>query len=115
MGLYAGNDDMLFPMLQYGAWGGICVASHLAGPQMKEMVELYRAGKHDEARRVDESLRPLYQGLFITANPIMVKAALNMQGHDVGGLRLPLVRADAGEQTRVRRVLEQLSLVAQEA
>ncbi|GBE58437.1 4-hydroxy-tetrahydrodipicolinate synthase [bacterium BMS3Abin01] len=115
MGLYAGNDDMLFPMLQYGAWGGICVASHLAGPQMKEMVELYRAGKHDEARRVDESLRPLYQGLFITANPIMVKAALNMQGHDVGGLRLPLVRADAGEQTRLRRVLEQLSLVAQEA
>jgi 4-hydroxy-tetrahydrodipicolinate synthase len=115
IGLYAGNDDMLFPMLRYGAWGGICVASHLAGPRMKEMVELYRAGKEEAALAIDEELKPLYQSLFITANPIMVKTALNMLGHDVGGLRLPLVRANAAEEEHMRRVLEQMSLAAQEA
>jgi 4-hydroxy-tetrahydrodipicolinate synthase len=82
---------------------------------MKEMVELYRAGKEEAALAIDEELKPLYQSLFITANPIMVKTALNMLGHDVGGLRLPLVRANAAEEEHMRRVLEQMSLAAQEA
>ncbi|MBE0429591.1 MAG: 4-hydroxy-tetrahydrodipicolinate synthase, partial [Thermoleophilia bacterium] len=110
MGIYAGNDDMVFPLLEYGGWGGICVASHLAGKQMKKMVDLYRAGNIGEARAVDESLKPLYEVIFINTNPIPIKAALNMAGHDVGGLRLPLVPATEEESARIRQVLGQLQL-----
>jgi len=113
IGLYAGNDDMLFPLLELGGWGGICVASHIVGPQMKQIVELYRAGRIDEARAIDERLKPLYDVLFITANPIMIKAALNMMGHNVGGVRLPLVPATEAEKDELRRVLDELDLVRQ--
>ena len=87
---------MLFPLLEMGGWGGICVASHIVGPQMKKMVELFRAGKIEEARAIDDLLKPLYDVLFITANPIMIKAALNMMGHKVGDVRLPLVLSHGG-------------------
>ena len=115
MGLYAGNDDMVYPLLEMGGWGGICVASHIVGPQMKRMVELYRAGNVKEARAIDEMLKPLYEVLFITSNPIMIKAALNMMGHNVGDVRLPLVPATSEEKDELRRVLEQLELVSQTA
>ncbi|MHB1325042.1 MAG: 4-hydroxy-tetrahydrodipicolinate synthase [Thermoleophilia bacterium] len=113
IGLYAGNDDMLFPLLEMGGWGGICVASHIVGPQMKQMVELFRAGKIEEARAIDDRLKPLYDVLFITANPIMIKAALNMMGHKVGDVRLPLVPATEDEKAELRRVLDQLELIQQ--
>ncbi len=115
MGVYAGNDDMLLPLVEMGALGGICVASHLVGRQMKEIVNLYRAGRQEEARRLDESLRPLYAELFTLTNPILIKAALNMLGHEVGGLRLPLVAATEAETAGLRRVLEQLSLAGSNA
>ena len=111
MGLYAGNDDMLYPLLELGGWGGICVASHIAGPQMKKMVELYRGGNTAEAQAINESLGSLYEALSVTTNPIPVKAALNMMGHDVGGLRLPLVSASGAEEAEVRRALEAMALV----
>ena len=111
LGLYAGNDDMLYPLLEYGAWGGICVASHLAGAEMKQMVELYRAGSREEAAAIDESLTPLYEALSVTTNPIPIKAALNMLGHNVGGLRLPLVPATEAEEARIREVLQARTLI----
>jgi 4-hydroxy-tetrahydrodipicolinate synthase len=110
IGIYAGNDDMVYPLLEYGGWGGICVASHLAGPQMKRMVELYRAGNMEEAKAINDSLAPLYQALFVTTNPIPIKAALNMLGHKVGGLRLPLVPATAAEEAKIRQAIEELAL-----
>lgn len=110
MGIYAGNDDMLFPLLEYGGWGGICVASHLAGSEMKRMVELYRSGSVDEAQAIEDALRPLYDVIFIASNPIPIKAALNMSGHNVGGLRLPLVSATDAESARIRQVLGDLEL-----
>jgi 4-hydroxy-tetrahydrodipicolinate synthase len=109
MGIYAGNDDMVFPLLQLGGWGGICVASHLAGPQMKRMVELYRAGRIDESRAIDEQLASLYEAIFIATNPIPIKAALNMLGHNVGGLRLPLVPATEAEEAAIRQALDALA------
>ncbi len=115
MGIYAGNDDMVFPLLEMGGWGGICVASHIVGPQMKQMVELHRAGRVDEARAIDDSLKPLYEVLFLTSNPIMIKAALNMMGHKVGDVRLPLVPATDEEKVELRRVLESLELLQQHA
>src|SRR5438552_13523047 len=96
--LYAGNDDLLYPFLKLGGKGGVCVASHLAGKQMRRMVALARSGDMDAAKAQDAALYDLYTALAVTTNPIPVKAALNLLGHDVGGLRLPLVEADA-EQT----------------
>ncbi|MCL4310601.1 MAG: 4-hydroxy-tetrahydrodipicolinate synthase [Thermoleophilia bacterium] len=111
MGIYAGNDDMVYPLLEYGSWGGICVASHLAGPEMKQMVELFRAGSREEAAAIDQSLAPLYEAIFIATNPIPIKAALNMMGHAVGGLRLPLVPATEAEAARIREVLQARTLI----
>ena len=104
--LYAGNDDLLAPFLRLGGAGGICVASHIAGLQMREMVTAARAGDLDRTDAIDRELRPLYDVLSITTNPIPLKAALNLLGHDVGGLRLPLVEADATQTATLQAALE---------
>jgi 4-hydroxy-tetrahydrodipicolinate synthase len=111
LGLYAGNDDMLLDVLRLGGWGGICVASHVAGPQMAAVAERYRAGADAEAKALDARLRELYAALFVTANPIPVKAALDLLGRGVGGCRLPLVAADDGERAAVAGALGRLGLL----
>jgi len=107
LGVYAGNDDTLIRTLDMGGEGGICVASHLVGEQMQRMIT---ADPEDRAR-IDRSLRPLYRALSVTTNPIPLKAALNMLGHDVGGLRLPLVEATDGEGDVIRAALERCGLL----
>lgn len=111
LGVYAGNDDMLLDVVRRGGLGGICVASHVAGPQMAELAKLAKAGEVDRAEHIDESLRALYKALFVTTNPIPVKAALNMLGQEVGGLRLPLVAADDEERAVIAAALRGLGLV----
>jgi 4-hydroxy-tetrahydrodipicolinate synthase len=106
LALYAGNDDLLCPFLELGATGGVCVASHVAGAQMRRMIELARSGDMAGARAQDAELRGLYAALAVTTNPIPVKAALNLLGHDVGGLRLPLVEADAAQTATIAAALE---------
>jgi 4-hydroxy-tetrahydrodipicolinate synthase len=110
--LFAGNDDLVMPFLELGGAGGICVASHVAGRQIRNMIDLAHQGDMDSARAVDASLRGLYVGLAVTTNPIPVKAALNLLGHDVGGLRLPLVEADPGETQTVAAALEASGILA---
>jgi 4-hydroxy-tetrahydrodipicolinate synthase len=104
--LYAGNDDLLYPFLELGGRGGVCVASHVAGPQMRRTVELAHAGDLAAAKAQDAVLHDLYTALAVTTNPIPVKAALNLLGHEVGGLRLPLVEADAEQTATVAAALE---------
>jgi 4-hydroxy-tetrahydrodipicolinate synthase len=106
--LYAGDDNILFPFLEVGGVGGICVHTHVVGPQVKEMIRLYKQGDHVEARRANEALAPAYELLQVQTNPIAIKAALNILGHEVGGLRLPLVEANEDELERVRSCLERL-------
>jgi 4-hydroxy-tetrahydrodipicolinate synthase len=106
LALYAGDDNLLLPFLGLGGLGGICVASHLAGARMREMITLAQGGDMAGAQRVDEALRPLYQALTITTNPIPLKAALNLLGHQVGGLRLPLVEATPEQLEQLRVALE---------
>jgi 4-hydroxy-tetrahydrodipicolinate synthase len=106
LALYAGNDDLLCPFLELGGSGGVCVASHVAGVQMRRMIELARGGDMDAARAQDAQLRGLYDALAVTTNPIPVKAALNLLGHEVGGLRLPLVEADAAQTATIAAALE---------
>ena len=110
--LYAGDDNILFPFLEVGGVGGICVHTHVVGPQVKEMIRLYKQGDHVEARRVNEALAPAYELLQVQTNPTAIKAALNILGHEVGGLRLPLVEATDGEVEVVRSALERVGLTA---
>jgi 4-hydroxy-tetrahydrodipicolinate synthase len=109
--LYAGDDDILFPFLELGGVGGICVHTHVVGPQVKEMVRRYRAGDVEGARSLDEELRPSIELLRVVSNPIAIKCALNLLGHEVGGLRLPLVEATEDEREAVRGCLERLGLL----
>jgi 4-hydroxy-tetrahydrodipicolinate synthase len=110
--VYAGNDDLLLDVLRRGGRGGICVASHVVGPRMAELARRARAGDDAGAEAADAELRALYKALFVTTNPIPVKAALNLLGHDVGGLRLPLVSASADECAVVAGALRDLGVLS---
>ncbi|MGB0613602.1 MAG: 4-hydroxy-tetrahydrodipicolinate synthase, partial [Miltoncostaeaceae bacterium] len=106
LAIYAGNDDMLMPVLAMGGTGVISVASHLVGSAMQQMVALAAAGDLDGARAIDTSLAPLWSGLFEVTNPILIKAALAMCGMiPTDHLRLPLVPATAGERERLAALL----------
>jgi 4-hydroxy-tetrahydrodipicolinate synthase len=107
LGLYAGNDEILARTLDLGGCGGICVASHLVGEEMRRMVD-----EPERRAEIDASLRDVYAAMGVTTNPIPVKAALEMAGHPVGGLRLPLVEADEAEREQIRVVLERHGLLA---
>jgi len=109
--LYAGDDNLVFPFLALGGIGGICVHTHVVGPQTKEMVRAYRDGDADRARDLNDAMAPAYDLLKVATNPIAIKAALNLLGHDVGGLRLPLVDSDEDEVAQVRACLERLGLL----
>ena len=109
--LYAGDDPLILPFLELGGVGGVCVHTHVVGPQVKEMIGLFRAGDAEGARRIDGELAPAYDILKVTVNPIPIKTALNLLGHDVGGLRLPLVEASAEEAAEIRSCLERAGLL----
>jgi 4-hydroxy-tetrahydrodipicolinate synthase len=109
--LYAGDDNIVYPFLELGGKGGICVHTHVVGPQVKEMVRRFRDGDAEGARRIDEELAPAYELLAVTTGPIQIKAALNLLGQDVGGLRLPLVEASDEEKAQIRDCLERLGVV----
>jgi 4-hydroxy-tetrahydrodipicolinate synthase len=107
LGLYAGNDEILLRTLELGGCGGICVASHLVGDEMRRMVD-----EPENRAEIDASLRDIYAAMGVTTNPIPVKAALELAGHPVGGLRLPLVEADEQERAQISAVLERHRLLA---
>jgi 4-hydroxy-tetrahydrodipicolinate synthase len=109
--LYAGDDNLVHPFLELGGKGGVCVHTHVVGPQVKEMVQRFRDGDLDGAKRIHDELAPAYELLAVTTGPIQIKAALNLLGHDVGGLRLPLVEASGGERTQIRDCLERLGVL----
>jgi 4-hydroxy-tetrahydrodipicolinate synthase len=109
--LYAGDDNIVYPFLELGGRGGVCVHTHVVGPQVKEMIRRFREGDAEGARRIDEELAPAYELLAVTTGPIQIKAALNLLGHDVGGLRLPLVEANEDERAQIRDCLERLGVV----
>jgi 4-hydroxy-tetrahydrodipicolinate synthase len=106
--LYAGDDNLLLRFLELGGIGVISVHAHIVGPQLKAMIQAYRDGDSGAAQRIDDELSPAYELLQVQTNPIAIKAALNLLGQDVGGLRLPLVEANESEVARVRDCLERL-------
>jgi len=100
LAVLAGNDDILARTLDIGGDGGICVASHVVGDEMKRMFT-----EPEKRAQLDAELADVFATLFITASPTPVKAALNLLGHDVGGLRLPMVEADESELAAIRAML----------
>jgi 4-hydroxy-tetrahydrodipicolinate synthase len=109
--LYAGDDNLIHPFLELGGLGGICVHTHVVGPQVKEMVRAFHSGDRARAKEIDEQLAPAYELLKVAGNPIAIKQALSLSGHDVGGLRLPMVEATEEETERVRSCLERLGVL----
>ncbi|MGZ5297830.1 MAG: 4-hydroxy-tetrahydrodipicolinate synthase [Actinomycetota bacterium] len=109
--VYSGDDWATFGYVCLGAVGVISVASHLVGPQIRQMIELIQTGDVPAARKIHEDLSPLFNALFITSNPIPLKAALEMIGLPAGVPRLPLVPATTEERARVRKALEDAGLL----
>ena len=104
--LYAGDDNLIFPFLELGGTGGICVHTHVWGPQTKEMVRRYKDGDVAGARALNDEMAPAFELLKIQTNPIPIKAAMNLLGHDLGGYRLPMVDPTDEELAQVRACLE---------
>jgi len=109
--LYAGDDVLIFPFLGLGGLGGICVHTHVWGPQTKEMVRRFKSGDVDGARVLNEEMQPAYELLKIATNPIPIKAAVNLLGHEAGGYRLPMVEPTEQELEQVRSCLERAGVL----
>ena len=104
--LYSGDDPNTLAFLELGAVGVVSVTAHLWGPQIAEMIRRHRDGDVDGARALHEEQQPSYDLLRIQTNPIPIKAALNLTGHEVGGHRLPMVEPDEAELAQIRACLE---------
>jgi 4-hydroxy-tetrahydrodipicolinate synthase len=104
--LYAGDDNLIFPFLALGSVGGVCVHTHVWGQQTKAMVRRYKDGDVDGARELNDDMAPAYDLLKVQTNPIAIKAALNLLGHEVGGYRLPMVEPTEQELEQIRGCLE---------
>lgn len=106
--IYSGDDILTLPMLSLGAYGIISVASHVIGPEMKEMIGKFVEGRNAVAAKLHQELSPIFTGLFLSTNPTLVKAALDLTGLPVGGVRLPLVAAEEAHVAEVRNRLAKL-------
>ena len=110
--LYAGDDNLIFPFLELGGIGGVCVHTHVWGPQTKELVRRYKDGDVEGARALNEEMQPAFDLLRVTTNPIGIKTALALLGHDVGGYRLPMIEASDEEIQQIRTCLERGGVLA---
>ncbi|MBU8918288.1 4-hydroxy-tetrahydrodipicolinate synthase [Bacillus sp. FJAT-29953] len=109
--LYSGDDGITLPVLSIGGVGVISVASHIIGNEMQDMVSRFKNGDLAGAAAAHRELLPIMKALFTAPSPAPVKAALNMKGINVGGLRLPLIPLNEDETKTLRNVLLQNSAV----
>src|SRR4029077_7968394 len=113
LGVLAGNDDVFLRTLELGLAGGILVASQLVGDQMRAMWDAAQANDLAQAREIDAGLRPLYEALAVTTNPMPLKAALEMAGLiPSGALRLPMVPVDSAQRAIIREALDAVGVAA---
>lgn len=106
--IYSGDDAMTLPVLAVGGAGVVSVASHIAGPEIREMIQEFKAGRINRARDIHLRLLPLFKTLFVTSNPVPVKGALNLLGHAAGPVRPPLLDLDGADRAAVIKVLKEL-------
>jgi 4-hydroxy-tetrahydrodipicolinate synthase len=110
--VFSGDDELTLPMMGLGATGVISVASHVAGPRFKEMIDAQVGGDHTRALRIHLELLPLMKALFMTANPIMVKKGLELQGFSVGGVRLPLYGPSDEHTAELERIMRHVGVLS---
>jgi 4-hydroxy-tetrahydrodipicolinate synthase len=111
-GIYSGDDSLTLPILAIGGCGVVSVASHLVGNELQQMIQLFEQGQVKKACEIHLKLLPLCKSLFVTTNPIPVKAAMNLSGWDVGGCRSPLCEASENVIAQLRQTLSSLNLSA---
>lgn len=109
--IYSGDDSLTLPLLAVGAQGVVSVASHLVGNRLQDMITKFFSGNVAGATQIHLQLFPLFKVLFVTTNPIPVKAALNLQGWNVGPMRLPLTNASDEAVHQIKAVMAELALV----
>jgi len=109
--IYSGDDSLTLPLLAIGACGVVSVASHLVGESLQEMVQAFEKGNVAAATQIHLKLSHLFDALFMTTNPIPLKAALNLQGWDVGVPRLPLCVLEKEQLSKLKAVLLNLALL----
>ncbi|MEM1309071.1 MAG: 4-hydroxy-tetrahydrodipicolinate synthase [Cyanobacteria bacterium P01_H01_bin.153] len=107
--IYSGDDSLTLPLLAVGGCGVVSVASHLVGNQIQKMIQAFELGKVQEATETHLSLFPLFKALFLETNPIPIKAALNLQGWQVGSLRSPMLPASKSVMQELQRLLQSLA------
>ncbi|NJL48370.1 MAG: 4-hydroxy-tetrahydrodipicolinate synthase [Leptolyngbyaceae cyanobacterium SM2_5_2] len=113
--IYSGDDSLTLPILAVGGSGVVSVASHLVGPQLQRMIQAYEVGNVKLAASLHCSLLPLFKVLFVTTNPVPVKAALTLEGWDVGSVRLPLCAPEASVEAAIAEVIKQIPTMVSEA
>ncbi|KLU63445.1 4-hydroxy-tetrahydrodipicolinate synthase [Peptococcaceae bacterium CEB3] len=106
--IYSGDDSLTLPFLALGGSGVVSVAAHVIGDEMKEMVNAWQRGDVKTALQWHLKLYPMFKGIFITTNPVPIKALVNMSGFKAGGLRLPLVEATEGEKEYLAKLLKEI-------
>ncbi|HEY9645301.1 MAG TPA: 4-hydroxy-tetrahydrodipicolinate synthase [Chroococcidiopsis sp.] len=111
-GIYSGDDALTLPMLAVGGQGVVSVASHLVGDLLQQMIQAFEQGQPKIATDIHLQLFPLFKALFITTNPIPLKAALRLQGWQVGSSRLPLGDAPPDVVQSVQSVMAEMGLLA---
>jgi 4-hydroxy-tetrahydrodipicolinate synthase len=105
--ILAGNDEVFARTLAFGGSGGILVASHVVGPAMRDIYDASTAGEAERAAEIDSRLRPIYEAMTVTSNPIPVKTALELLGVIDARMRLPMVAASESEREAVRAALSE--------
>ena len=103
--IWSGDDIITLPLMSVGGYGIVSVASHLVGRQIQEMIAHHLAGRAAEAATLHRALRPIFNGLFVTTNPIPLKYALRKVGFPVGSMRLPLVEPDEKAAAQIDEAL----------
>ncbi|WP_379967371.1 4-hydroxy-tetrahydrodipicolinate synthase [Ectobacillus sp. sgz5001026] len=103
--VYSGDDGLTLPALAVGANGVISVAAHIIGNEMQEMISAFYAGDYKKAQNLHQLLLRVTKAVFMAPNPTAVKAALAINGLDVGSVRLPLIPLTNEEQTRLQQVM----------
>jgi len=109
--VYSGDDSLTLPMLSVGAVGVVSVASHLVGDILQQMIRAFEAGQTRKATELHLQLFPLFKELFTVTSPVPLKAALALQGWDIGNCRLPLCEATAELTEQMKQILAEMDLL----
>lgn len=106
--VYSGDDSLTLPILALGGAGIISVASHIVGVKMQQMILAFESGNLAKAQSIHNELLPFFKVIFITTNPIPIKAAVNLIGQSAGPLRLPLIAPAENELAKIKSVMHEV-------